>query len=83
MKRTKRRILTAGAGVVAFTAFEGLACGNPVAPSYEAPRDEPTVTPTTSTTAPSATAPTNGQTPPSVAPQSSTSKDVPAVTSRL
>jgi len=29
---TKRKILTAGVGVAAFTALEGLACGNPVAP---------------------------------------------------
>ncbi|MFO0613560.1 MAG: hypothetical protein U0414_13265 [Polyangiaceae bacterium] len=52
-KKTKRRILTAGAGVVAFTAFEGLACGNPVAPAYEVPRDNP---PADATAVPSATA---------------------------
>lgn len=55
--KTKRRILTASAGVVAFTAFEGLACGNPVAPSYEVPRNDPAtdVTATaTATTAPEA-----------------------------
>lgn len=55
--KTKRRVLTAGAGVVAFTAFEGLACGNPVAPSYEVPRNDPTTTATEApTTAPPATA---------------------------
>jgi hypothetical protein len=32
--RTKRRILTAGAGAAVFTALEGLACGNPVEPGY-------------------------------------------------
>ncbi len=36
-KRTKRRILTAGIGVAAFTALEGIACGNPVAPRWETP----------------------------------------------
>lgn len=30
--RSKRRILTAGLGAAAFTALEGLACGNPVEP---------------------------------------------------
>lgn len=55
--KTKRRVLTASAGVVAFTAFEGLACGNPVAPSYEVPRNDPTATATEApTTAPPATA---------------------------
>ena len=51
--KTRRRILTASAGVVAFTAFEGLACGNPVAPSYEQ-RNQPTpeVTATATTTTP-------------------------------
>lgn len=29
---SKRRILTAGVGIAAITALEGLACGNPVAP---------------------------------------------------
>ncbi len=31
--RTKRKILTAGFGIAAMTALEGLACGNPVAPA--------------------------------------------------
>jgi hypothetical protein len=30
---TRRKILTAGAGIAVFTALEGLACGNPVAPA--------------------------------------------------
>lgn len=30
--RTRRRILTAGIGLAAVTALEGIACGNPVAP---------------------------------------------------
>jgi hypothetical protein len=34
-KRMKRRILSAGAGMVAVTAVEGLACGNPVSPGYD------------------------------------------------
>jgi hypothetical protein len=29
---TRRKILTAGAGIAVYTALEGLACGNPVAP---------------------------------------------------
>ena len=32
IKRTKRRLLTAGLGVAAYTALESLACGNPVEP---------------------------------------------------
>jgi hypothetical protein len=28
----KRRLLTAGLGIAAYTAFEGLACGNPIEP---------------------------------------------------
>jgi hypothetical protein len=31
-KRTRRRLLSAGVGAVAFTALEGLACGNPLEP---------------------------------------------------
>ncbi len=31
-KRGRRRLLSIGAGAVAFTAIEGLACGNPVEP---------------------------------------------------
>ena len=30
---TRRKILTAGAGIAVYTALEGLACGNPVAPA--------------------------------------------------
>jgi hypothetical protein len=61
-KKTKRRILTAGAGVVAFTAFEGLACGNPVAPAYEnRPHPDPTVD-TTATPPATATATASGTT---------------------
>jgi len=29
---TRRKILTASLGIAAYTALEGLACGNPVAP---------------------------------------------------
>jgi len=36
--RTKRRILTAGAGAAVFTALEGLACGNPVEPPRNPPK---------------------------------------------
>jgi hypothetical protein len=42
-ERTKRRILTASAGVVAITAVEGLACGNPVAPRHDMPHEQDTV----------------------------------------
>jgi hypothetical protein len=31
-KGARRTILTAGAGIAVYTALEGLACGNPVAP---------------------------------------------------
>jgi hypothetical protein len=37
----KRRILTAGVGIAAITALEGLACGNPVAPSRHQYDPEP------------------------------------------
>ena len=40
-KRNGRRLLTAGAGVAAFTAVEGLACGNPVHPRYDPLMDRP------------------------------------------
>lgn len=43
-KQTKRRLLTASAGMVAITALEGIACGNPVAPPIEPPKPEPTTT---------------------------------------
>lgn len=39
-KRTKRRLLSAGAGMVAITAVEGLARGNPVSPRYDMPREQ-------------------------------------------
>jgi hypothetical protein len=32
IKQHKRRLLTASLGLAAYTAFEGLACGNPVEP---------------------------------------------------
>jgi hypothetical protein len=32
--RVRRRLLTAGVGVVAITAVEGLACGNPMEPAH-------------------------------------------------
>jgi hypothetical protein len=32
IKPSKRKLLTAGLGVAVYTAFEGLACGNPVEP---------------------------------------------------
>jgi len=40
-KRGQRRILSASVGLVAFTAVEGLACGNPVEPPRRLPMDEP------------------------------------------
>lgn len=43
-KGTKRKILTAGIGIAAYTALEGLACGNPVAPAcptHSSCRSEP------------------------------------------
>ncbi len=54
--RAKRRLLTASIGVAAFTALEGLACGNPVAPRYErvpepTPTAEPDVAPTATASA--------------------------------
>ncbi len=51
--RTRRRLLGAGLGLAAFTALEGLACGNPLEPRcpasecpvdaavVDAPRDAP------------------------------------------
>jgi hypothetical protein len=39
-KRVKRRILSAGAGMVTITALEGLACGNPVAPRHDMPHEQ-------------------------------------------
>lgn len=78
--RTRRRLLTASAGVVAFTAFEGLACGNPVAPAYEKtatsqPSIAPTAPPPSSATTPPATSA-------STAP-GAVSSSTPTVTSRL
>ncbi len=35
----KRRVLTAGLGIAAYTALEGLACGNPVEPRCPTQRD--------------------------------------------
>ena len=67
--KTKRRILTASAGVVAFTAFEGLACGNPVAPSYEVPRNDPPADVTATATA-TATPTATPEVAPSAAPAS-------------
>ena len=32
IKQHKRQLLTAGLGLVAYTALEGLACGNPIEP---------------------------------------------------
>lgn len=40
MNRPTRRILSAGTGMAAFTALEGLACGNPVSPRYEEQPDQ-------------------------------------------
>ncbi|MEJ7733764.1 MAG: hypothetical protein WKG00_31785 [Polyangiaceae bacterium] len=48
--KSKRRILTAGAGLAAFTAVEGLACGNPVEPRYHPTPED--VTPTATVAAP-------------------------------
>lgn len=74
--KTKRRILTASAGVVAFTAFEGLACGNPVAPSYEIPRNDPGTDVTATATATATAAPTTApEVPPSAAPASDLKTD--------
>ena len=40
IQRTKRRLLAASAGVVAVTALEGIACGNPVAPPMREPPEQ-------------------------------------------
>jgi hypothetical protein len=41
----RRRLLTAGVGVVAFTAVEGLACGNPMEPPHVLKSNEAIETP--------------------------------------
>jgi len=61
--RTKRRLLTASVGIAAFTAVEGLACGNPVSPRYEqrpepTPATEPALPPATDNSAAATATPT-------------------------
>jgi hypothetical protein len=57
--KTKRRILTAGAGVAAFTAVEGLACGNPVEPRFH-PTDVAPAATVSAPDAPDAAPPADG-----------------------